>query len=116
MRISKKTLAALVIVAALAAGAVAAGLMLRREMNLEDVDVVTNRVSKHYLLPDETPALATVEDQNKLSSEFLRSAEDGDKLLVFKNAKKVILYRPSIDKIIEVGPVSIAPTQGLLGE
>ncbi len=77
--------------------------------NLEDVSVVKGLVGRHYVLPtDEEPALATVEDKTKVKSEFFRSAENGDKLLVYKNAKKVILYRPSIDRIIEIGPVSIA--------
>lgn len=77
--------------------------------NLEDVSVIKNLIGRHYVLPtDEEPALATVEDKTKIKSEFFRSAENGDKLLVYKNAKKVILYRPSTDRIIEVGPVSIA--------
>jgi len=69
---------------------------------------VVSKVGSHYLLPSEEPTVATVEDKTKLSSEFLRAAENGDKLLLFKDAKKVILYRPSIDRIIEVGPISIA--------
>lgn len=82
---------------------------VRQSQDMNNVSVVTAAVGRHYLLPEnEVPALATVEDRGKLNSEFLRASENGDKLLVYKNAKKVILYRPSIDKVIEVGPVSIA--------
>lgn len=84
-----------------------------RRSNLNDVDAVVSKVNKHYVLPvDETPALATVEDKTKVNSEFLRVSENGDKLLIYKNAKKVILYRPSIDRVVEVGPVSIADPSG----
>ncbi len=70
---------------------------------------IKNKVSKHIVLPnDEDPALATITDINKISTPFLKQAENGDKMLVYQNAKKVILYRPSIDRIIDVGPVSIA--------
>lgn len=74
---------------------------------------VIQAVGKHYLLPDEEPAIATVEDKTKVTSQFLNSAENGDKLLIYQEAKKVILYRPNIDKIVEVGPVSIAPAQDI---
>lgn len=83
-----------------------------RHPGKDNVEAVERLVGRHYVLPDEEPALATVEDKSKLNSEFLRSAEDGDKLLIYQGAKKVILYRPSIDRIIEVGPISIANIAG----
>lgn len=83
-----------------------------RHPGKDNVDAIERLVARHYVLPDEEPALATVEDKTKLNSEFLRSAENGDKLLIYQGAKKVILYRPSIDRIIEVGPISIADTSG----
>lgn len=73
--------------------------------------VIKNKISKHLVLPqDEEPALATITDKNKIGTPFLKQAENGDKMLIYQNAKKVILYRPSIDRIIDVGPVSIAET------
>jgi len=69
-------------------------------------------VGKLIRLPQgETPSLATVLDKTQLQSqEFFRNAENGDKILVYKNAKKAILYRPSENKIIEVGPVKMEIT------
>jgi len=58
---------------------------------------------------DETPALATVTDKAKLTTKFLQKAENGDKILIYQKAGRVIIYRPSIDRIIDVGPVQIAP-------
>lgn len=77
--------------------------------NQSNTSDTVQAVGKHYLLPNEEPAVATVEDKEKVQSEFFRAAENGDKLLIYKEAKKVILYRPSVDRIVEVGPVSIAP-------
>jgi hypothetical protein len=80
-----------------------------RNPGKDNVKAIERLVGRHYVLPDEEPALATIEDRTKLNSEFLKSAENGDKLLIYEGAKKVILYRPKIDRIIEVGPISIAP-------
>jgi hypothetical protein len=77
--------------------------------NLDDVTTVEKLVGRHYVLPDETPALATVTDKSKLNTDFLKSAQNGDKILIYQKAQKAFIYRPSIDKLIEVGPISIAP-------
>ena len=75
----------------------------------ESISRLSERVGRHYLLPDnETPALLTVEDKSKVNSNFFEKAHNGDKVLVYKDNKLVILYRPSIDRIIQVGPVSMA--------
>lgn len=66
------------------------------------------KVSRHYLLPsDETPALATVTDPSKLTTPFLKKAKVGDKILIYQSNKIAIIYRPGIDKVVIVGPVSI---------
>ncbi|HRJ91413.1 MAG TPA: hypothetical protein PLU21_04375 [Candidatus Saccharibacteria bacterium] len=75
---------------------------------LNNVDAITSLVSRHMLLPGgEKPALATVTDTTKLNTEFLKQAENGDKLLIYEKAKLVVVYRPSIDKIVTAGPISI---------
>ena len=78
-----------------------------------DVEAVVGKVNKLMDLPtDEAPTLATVSDVNKLQGqEFFAKAQNGDQVLIYSKAKKAVLYRPSVDKIIEVGPVNIAPTQ-----
>lgn len=68
---------------------------------------VLERVNKLIDLPqDETPTVATVLDKEKLKDQdFFKKAENGDKLVVYMKAKKAVLYRSSINKIIEVAPV-----------
>ncbi|MDB5175568.1 MAG: hypothetical protein JWM81_426 [Candidatus Saccharibacteria bacterium] len=81
--------------------------------NMNDVHTVINLVSKHYLLPtDEDPALATITDPSKITTKFLKKTQTGDKLLIYQKNSRVIIYRPSIDKIVDVGPVEITPLEG----
>jgi hypothetical protein len=55
----------------------------------------------------EDPTIATVSDTKKLAGQaFFVNSQNGDKVLIYSNAKKAILYRPSINKIIEVAPIS----------
>lgn len=80
--------------------------------DLNDVTYVIGRVSRHIVLPsDEVPALLTVTDNAKLTSSFLKQAKNGDKVLVYQTNKKAILYRPGVDRIIDVGPVVIDNVQ-----
>jgi hypothetical protein len=66
---------------------------------------IINRVGRHIILPSDTPKVIPVTDVVKLKKEqpFFASAQEGDKLLVYK--QKVILYSPTIDKIVEVATI-----------
>jgi hypothetical protein len=71
--------------------------------NIETQKIV-NLVGKLMVLPDnETPVDITVTDITKLKNQaFFTNAENGDRMLVYSQAKKAILYRPSINKVVEV--------------
>jgi len=77
-----------------------------------DLDKTVMQVGKLMVLPtDETPTLATVSDPEKLRDQaFFANAMKGDKVLVYSNAKKAILYSPSLNKIIEVAPINLGGT------
>lgn len=78
------------------------------------IDDTVNKVSKLMLLPSgEQPTLAIVNDASKYSStSFFRNAAKGDQLLVYAQAHEAILYRPSINKIIAVAPLSVSQPSG----
>jgi hypothetical protein len=101
----------IVIIVALVVGATATYLILHKQQpKLTDVHVIERLVGRHYVLPtDEQPALATVTDPSKVTTKFLQKAKQGDKILIYQKNSRVIIYRPSIDRIIDVGPVEIAP-------
>jgi hypothetical protein len=78
---------------------------------VNELKYVENEVSKHYLLPNnEVPALATVTNSSKLTTPFLKHAKDGDEILIYEKNQIAIIYRPSIDRIVAVGPVDIVPS------
>mgnify|MGYP000954817115 len=96
------------------AGGIGATLFLQNtgSDDVTNVDVVTKKVAQHMLLPtNETPALLTVTNSAKLTTDFLKQAKNGDKILIYENNKKAIIYRPSIDRIVAVGPIQIDPVQ-----
>ncbi len=76
-----------------------------------EVANLINKVSKIMLLPaNEQPSLANIDDLSSLKTQpFFVNAMVGDKLLVFNTSKVAILYRPSENKIIQVGPINVNP-------
>ncbi len=76
------------------------------QVQQEQLSELLDKVAMHMILPEEeSPMIATIEDVEKLKNEepFYARAENGDKLLIFSN--KAIIYRESLDKIVNVGPV-----------
>lgn len=67
------------------------------------------QVGKSMVLPtDEQPTVATVTDVEKLKEQpFFSKAKNGDKVLIYTQAKKAILFDPLANKIIEVAPINI---------
>jgi hypothetical protein len=74
-----------------------------------EMQKVRDQIGQLIFLPaDEDPTLATVADEAKIkSSAFLAQARNGDKVLIYLKAKKAIIYRPSLNKIVDVGPLVI---------
>jgi hypothetical protein len=83
------------------------------QASAEEVKSLTDKIGALMELPSgEQPTVITVVEKEKLKDQpFFAKAENGDKVLVYTQAKKAILYRPSTNKIVEVGPVDISPSQ-----
>ena len=85
------------------------GIPKQGSVALTEADELTIVVSKLMTLPtDEKPTVATITDIKKVAGQdFYKNAKDGDKVLIFTSNKKAIIYRPSENKIVDVGVVSI---------
>lgn len=86
----------------------------------QEVKDLVAKVGAHMALPSEKPTIATVEDTQKLAGQaFFKHARNGDKVLMYAESKKAILYRPATDKIMEVAYLNIqektAETDGAAG-
>lgn len=75
----------------------------------QEMAEVVSRVGKLAILPNsEEPTLATVANKNTLTDSFLKAnAENGDKVLVYVQAQRVYIYRPSLNKLVNIGPLSV---------
>lgn len=75
------------------------------------VRILVDQIGRLVALPtDETPTIATITDVEKLREQpFFANAENEDKILIYTQAKKAYLYRPSENKIIEIAPVNVTP-------
>lgn len=74
----------------------------------ENTELV-DKVSKLLVLPtNEVPTIATVSDPEALKDQaFFAGAVKGDKVLIYTNAKKAILYSVTTNKILDVAPLNI---------
>jgi hypothetical protein len=77
----------------------------------EEVRQAVRAISAYMVLPNETPTIATISDPTKLKDQaFFAEARAGDKVLIYAQVHKAILWRPSINKVIEVAPLNSTTT------
>jgi uncharacterized membrane protein len=72
---------------------------------------LVNKIGTLTVLPKgEVPTVATVTDVTKLKDQpFFTNAQNGDKVLIYTQAKEAYLYRPSTNKLINIAPVNLLP-------
>lgn len=91
------------------------GKTISDESDADEMTRIVKEVKEIMLLPDETPIFATVTDLQKVKDQtFFVNAALGDKVLIFMQAKKAILYRPSQRLIVEVGTVNNPDSTGTI--
>lgn len=63
-------------------------------------------ISSAMVLPGEAPTIITVTDREKLQDqEFFKKAQNGDKVVIYEGIRRIFLFRPSLNKIIDVAPL-----------
>jgi hypothetical protein len=70
------------------------------------------KINKHILLPAEgNPVIMQIDDAEELkkTQAFFVNSLDGDVLVVYQD--KALIYRPSEDVLINVGPVKVNDTE-----
>ena len=75
----------------------------------EQAAAILAKVGTLIELPQgEAPQMATIDDAEsaKVVQPFLSSAQNGDILIVYASAQIALLYRPSANKLIAVGPIT----------
>ena len=84
------------------------GSIFGNKSSSDEISDLVEKVGEHMFLPTgENPTIATVSDPQALKGQaFFENAKTGDKVLIYSNAKKAILYDPIADKIVTIAPVS----------
>lgn len=80
-----------------------------REAAQAEAKKLVAEVAKLIAVPEgEEPTVATITDIAKLKEQvFFKNAKNGDKVLIYTQSKRAILYDPVANKIIDVAPVNI---------
>ncbi|HSH18372.1 MAG TPA: hypothetical protein VK978_03235 [Candidatus Saccharimonadales bacterium] len=91
-------------------GAAGYGYFMQRTITLAEAKTADQRLiaevgARTPLPPGEVPAVSTVVDETRVNQEFLRGTKKGDKVLLYFQAGKAVVYRPSSGQIINMGPL-----------
>lgn len=69
--------------------------------------LMLKKIAEVMELPNEKPSIISVVDREKLQDqEFFKKAVNGDKILVYEGARRIILFRPSTGKVIDMVPLA----------
>lgn len=79
----------------------------QQRISEQEVKQVLDQLGKLTLLPEEEPVMATIIDAQYLATQsaFYQKSENGDKLVVFPQAKKAFIFSPSRNIIVNSGPL-----------
>ena len=73
---------------------------------------IIQSVNDIAITPSGTPEIATVKDASKLTSGALaKVAKNGDQLLIYSQANRIFVYRPTVRKLVDILSVQ-APSAG----
>lgn len=81
---------------------------LAQRLNEEQTQELLKKVGKILVLPQEkNPVVAIINDVELLASnqDFYKDAHDGDKLIIYQNSRKAIIFDEDNNRVVNVGPV-----------
>lgn len=86
----------------------------KQVLNKEEMKGLVEEIGKIVKLPPrEDPSVATVTDVNRLKDQpFFAESKNGDRVLVYVNSQKVILYDPMSKKVVNMSPLGALTTTG----
>lgn len=83
-----------------------------RTVKLTQQQALLAELEKKILLPKGNPLIFNVSDLPQLTTQdFFNGSKPSDKLIIFEQNQKAIIYDPTDHKIINVGPFVIQQTQ-----
>lgn len=84
------------------------------QVSKEETAKIISDLSQIYVLPEsEEPTIATVVDVEKVADQpFFAHAKNGDKIVIYSQSLKAILYRPETHKIIDVTTITPPTASG----
>jgi len=79
----------------------------QQELKKNEADKIVKSLAKVTYLPAEEPSIATILEPRSLAtkSAFYKDVQKGDKLIVYQHAKKVFIFRPTQNLVVNVGPL-----------
>lgn len=82
-------------------------------LNKNEMKKLVDEIGKIAKLPQrEEPSIATVTDINKLRDQpVFADSKNGDRVLLYTNAQKVVIYDPISRKIINIAPLTAGNAQ-----
>jgi Na+-transporting NADH:ubiquinone oxidoreductase subunit NqrC len=73
------------------------------QAKINEKDDTLKRIATLVEMPNESPSIMTVADKSKLQNQQLASKlNDGDILLVFSQNRRIFIYRPGTNKIVDM--------------
>ena len=91
-----------------------AGLYLSNKNQTTQEQKMMKTISSVIELPSETPQVALVSDASQLNQPFFEKAQNGDYVIVYQQAGKVLLYRPKTEKIVNFANIEIPVSETTL--
>jgi len=82
----------------------------QQEMAKLEVQALLDKIGKLIVLPaGEEPTVATITDADALKKEqqFYQDASNGDKVVIYVQAKKAVIYNEAKNILVNVGPIFV---------